>query len=202
MKSLILYDQQYFGNNQRLYPYTYNDVNKKLARLGINNLPFNLIDKSMGITECQVCKSRYAGYQEKCTHSDYFWMTSIYSLKFKTRKECEGNYNYSNTVYSSFTECGSTNLKWSLAGEYNKQSDFFSAIDRSDAVISCSDVSFTGITEWEDALPLGTAEAIENKALKQKIVDLEYKLEEHRQAIKEIIDRMQQAGSSLLNGVF
>jgi hypothetical protein len=157
----------------------------------------------MGITECQHCGSRYAGFEEKCTHKGYFWQTHSYSRKYKTRKEAAADTHYTvDITQTDFIECNSSKLKWSLQKEYNKQEQFFSVVDKCDQAVSAEDVSFTGVMEWKDFLPLGSAESIENRALKQKIIELEYKLEAHHQVIKEIADRMQQAGHSLLYGSY
>lgn len=193
-------DREYCATDE--YPYTYN-VNDMLDKMGVK-VPFNVINRDMGISTCPNCGSKYAGgWQVKCQHIGYFYYSGGWgsNTRYKTKKEYHENHRYSDSSKEEWTECRH-NLIWDMQDEWKVQSEFFSDMTNLyNQLNEYAPETFTVAHKYANNLPMGMPEALEKRALMSKIHSLEMQVSMHQEVLKEIADRMQHAGGALLNGV-
>lgn len=205
MNGLVLKEFAYTDQLSSLMPYRFSDsLQKSMVEMAVK-VPFDrIVDKSMGISTCTTCGSRYAGQEtEKCSHFDYFWDAGNWSsTNYTTQQEAIKHVGYSGKVTGRWTKCGG-HVNWDLFKNFSDQEDFFRVIERASQYVKDQGMSFmvqSGIMKYEDCLPPGLAAHIDSNYLVSQVSDLKLRLDQHETVLKEIANRMQAAGSNLLNG--
>lgn len=188
-----------YGN---MYPYNNSNINEILNHFNIK-LPFNLTDKATGMSTCSNCGARYAGYQDKCENKDYFYTTGGYSnsTRYKNKKDAAKRASSYYPLKEGWMVC-ETKLDWDYQEEWNRQELFFEDMCRIYDIDHGYIDTFSPAEKHRDVLPIGTAEALEKKAMIQEIQELKATIDSHKAVLQEIADRMQNAGATLLNGGF
>lgn len=196
-ESVNIGSNPYRDNYVSLYPYSH-DYNNTLQQYGVT-VPFEIIDRSMGVSTCQKCKQTYAGYQDKCVKENYYYKSS-WNSRFLTKKEALKNNlrSYSSSeVTEGYEKCEAW-CTWSLNGEFSEQKRFFSMIEMISELPD--EKQLFSILQYKDQFPPGVAERLIYIRVAQDVENMKMELASHRVAITEIVDRIQSAGGILSCG--
>lgn len=185
----------YSDSYTSLYPYNNENLAEVIQKYAIK-VPFEkLVDRTMGISTCTQCDSKYAGYQEKCTHFGYFY--SVYSDNYAKFEDARKRSSYYTKVEEGWKECRSQ-CEWDLSREFSKQSSFFNMVSIVSSIPSGEQIST--LISYKDCFLPGVCESLVTQKALDDIRQIQFQMDRHRQVIQEMINRMQAAGNALSCG--
>lgn len=182
-----------------LTPYGDNRWDQVAVGYGIK-VPFErIVTRCMGTSTCPYCGARYVGYQRACENRVWWyrsgWQWTRGNKLFGTTESEHWN---TDKVKETKMDLCRNGTDWDLAGEFAEQSRFFSFL------------SWLGNLPPEDYLEQyrhiltspALLEILRIRDLQQQVLMLRSELDQHRSAIKEIAERMKQAGAVMSFGGF
>lgn len=188
---------------RQLYPYDLDHMLEGALKQFAVNVPFKVIvDKSMGISTCPSCGSRYVGEQGKCTRFDYFYSVEWQRDTYKSFEKAKERHSYYSPEIKGKEQLCNNDTRWDLASEFYEQSRFFSTLRDVFSVTSSNGLAAfeSGIMKYKDNIAPGLAEKLEMAYLQNTVSMLSVKVDMHHNAIQEIADRMKAAGGQLAFG--
>lgn len=204
MNELIPYKEPGYGD-YCWTPYSRTDWVATAEKFNIRT-PDHIVDKTEGFSYCTSCGKKYVGCQDTCVNmvpgykyrrpGGYSYHDSqefgnlckgdIFLDKYKDRQE---------VIWNGDLEC-KQRCKWELQEEFDKQREFFTFLDH----LGYVPIDDSLMIKYADLLPEGLAQKYENRMLALKIQNLEMQNQQLIQALKQIAERMNQAGHALTFG--
>lgn len=156
-------------------------------------VPDTIITKADGKSVCDNCKQLYVGYQEKCARPRYGYETGWNNhVTIGNKMVGEETSGYGGTVHKSgLYPCGYY-CTWDQISEFNKQKNAFNELN---TVIEkmCGTYFLSHVTLDENDA--------EKWALVQKMDMLILENESIKNALKEVVNRLNQGGAGLMGHV-
>lgn len=204
-------DNSYYSSRDKIIlrktsmlPYSNTYWKDAIERFGIR-IPSVLVTLADGKTTCPLCKSVYSGRQFICDNQvGWFEYKSGYSTSTERGNPHVGDIHETSyglyKVEKSYTAtCMNTSLEWTHRNEFDFQSDFFNLLSQLSSV-SSSDTSI--LARFAEFIPYGKYDLIESNLMRIRVEQLEMQQGAIIGAIKQIADRMSQAGNALNIGNF
>lgn len=173
----------------QMYPFKDLSWQSQVERFGAE-IPEKIIDRSMGLSKCTLCKQVYSGYQAKCVklrwgyRGSNGWSRTQFGHKFKG----EWIDTYDKEVGESQEYECEGRTEWNLSGEFSNQYYLFSMFDHFTRALD--DTSTYGGFNL-------TRDQKEKLALHMQIDLLRMENHQMKQAITEIVNRLNQGGAAL-----
>lgn len=185
------------------YPYRSMHWEEAVSKFGIS-LPKTIITLGDGVTTCGKCGAKYSGSQSYCTN--LIW-----------KYECESNYRNDvveghgfvgdkhisgyyrdraqNIVKTFKHPCGvSYDLKWNLREEFSFQESFFDMLSH---LSTMENKDNSDLASFQDFIPHSKYDMIDMNMMRNRVRELERQNVQMVEIIKQIANRMSQAGSAL-----
>jgi len=181
------------GQTVNIYPYNSTYWQNHVDRFGFS-VPKNIVDRTMGKSVCDKCKQVYSGNQPRCTRLRWGYKTRSWQSSPDFGYYMVGEYNrHGDKVCESREyECDGY-LSWDLSETFSKQQQLFSTLDYLVNALP---------TEYKPEGFNLTLDQREKIALFQRIDFLTHENNMVKQALREVINRLNQGGQGLLGGNF
>lgn len=186
--------------NKSFYPY-YNLYWQDAVKIFNISLPSTIVTLADGFSICQDCGAKYVGKQFLCERKVFLynvegnWSNPTYygNLFIGDVHREKGGYAYK-VIKSYERECYSTNVKWDLQKEFNFQVSFFNFLN---SIAYLPKESNSCLEEFADFIPHSKYDLIDMNIVRARIETLERQNIQLVNVIKEIAQRMSQAGNAL-----
>ena len=147
----------------------------------------DIVDMTHGKSKCKDCNAVYVGYQPVCTKT-IVW--------HKTPGSYHDQRGYHYLYKNHEAECKG-NVVWELADKFSEQLEFFSLLNRLRAL---PDLKSNPIAKFSNNFPPGVAEALSVQILMDDVKEAKFQIERLQNALKQIAEKMNNAGACLSFG--
>jgi hypothetical protein len=182
-----------------MLPYSNTHWKYAVEKFGIR-IPSVLTTLADGKTTCTMCNSVYSGCQFVCDNDVdwYEYKTDYHTITergyFQVGDVHRTSYSSYRVVKSYRAPCLNTSLEWTNRQEFGFQQDFFNLLSLLSGV-SNKDTSV--LARFSEFIPHAKYDLIESNLMRGRLDQLEMRQEAIVNAVRQIAERMTQAGNCL-----
>lgn len=180
-------------------PYKYSDsIEKIIAEFQIKP-PFNhVITREDGKSVCLSCGQNYVGDQLACYKDVYWFRVGDYNWKQGNLSKGESvKQNWGRLEVVTDTKLAPCNGRtvWDKKDEFDAQEHFFNFVEKMGYI---NKESTSDMIKYSETLPEGMASEYRMRHLETQVSNLTFELNKYRNAIEQIVSKMNQAGHVLI----
>lgn len=192
---------QYYGKHYNVQPYGDLHWQAAVEKFGII-LPAHIVSRHEGKTICGECGSVYVGHQPKCTATvpifdiEYGWSNRriVGPLqKGDVYRETDNGREYV-VLRSYIGPCDSSKMSWDLLDKFHFQEGFFNLLSNLSQLL---EKDSSPLAQYSEFIPHSKYDLIDLNLIRNRLDNIEMQQSAIVNAIKQIAERMSQAGSAL-----